>query len=346
MSHRFELSHILLSNTPLTTEAIAVNPLAAKVPVTLDEATAITEKPKPTTIVKSEPKTSKNEPSLPAGRILGDLVDLTVDLVALPSEGNTRVRLTEDEKVILIRTCYEFGDYYIEGRSKDQFWLRVQAMMSKKLGKRIGNPRQQVTRMLNAFEAANAVEKTSSGKPILDTDLKQALWAWKAEWIDREAAEKSLTESEKQAKAKDRDLALAQQRSMLETLADKPNFEATKIALKTEPGESKRTKQEKTEALKAKRRRIRDREDLLENEYQEDGNQMAETLNSIANVTEMVLGALAGGAGEEKDKDRLDRMDKDLDAIKKMADENSRQMQMVIEMLKQQKEPQAPVWFY
>ncbi|RPA83006.1 hypothetical protein BJ508DRAFT_324887 [Ascobolus immersus RN42] len=294
--HRFMLSHILASPSPLSAGMnIANDPLAEKIDVSNTDLLSSTATESDHTISDRErsPTPPPNPPSVPAGRALdGELEDWKA-LPPLPSEGKTRVRLNEDEKTLLIRTCYEYGDHYVGG-NKDQFWVGIQRLMSKKLGCRIGNPRQTVQRMLREFEATIAIEKTASGKPLLDTDLKQALWLWKTDW---DALEKNLSKEAKDAKQKDKELAVAQREAMLHTLAEKPNFQAAKAAVTIRERPGKRdgtdnpTKKEKVEDLKAKRRRIREREDFLEERFEEESALMSETLSAINSLANTLAGS-------------------------------------------------------
>lgn len=76
---------------------------------------------------------------------------------------------------------------------------------------------------------------------------------------------------------------------MLQTLADKPGFEAAKVAVSEGKRPSNMSQKEKVEELKTKRRRIREREDLYEEKMEEENNQIANTLATITKVAEAVL---------------------------------------------------------
>ncbi|RPA86414.1 hypothetical protein BJ508DRAFT_321555 [Ascobolus immersus RN42] len=324
--HAFLFSHILNRNepTPNSPNAVYVGPTSGNTQITENETAFMTPQQPPappgppgpsgssfpssstaspatssnTQATSATPTASSQTPSentFPAGRILTDNV---VDLLPPPPAGdggNTRVRLSEQDKTLLIRTCCEYGDLYL-AKSKEDFWITVQTVMSHKLGKRIGNPRQTVSRMVKEFEAGVAYEKTTSGKPIFESDLKQALWIWKCEWIDREAHERSLSEEAQQARAKDKELAIAQRKAMLQTLTDKPSFQSAKAAIdEGKRPNSASTKQEKIEELKAKRRRIRDREENFEELLENDNRKMTETLTTIARVADAVMASITAG---------------------------------------------------
>ena len=70
-------------------------------------------------------------------------------------KGGSRTRLTDQQKLLLVRLCVLHGEEYLG--PKEVFWTKRMAEILQKTGKRIGNPRAIVADLLRKFKAEVAV---------------------------------------------------------------------------------------------------------------------------------------------------------------------------------------------
>lgn len=121
-----------------------------------------------------------------AGRILAEPPSSPLTIPSTPSRppGKQRASISEPEKVILVRTCIEYGDRFLSD-TKKSFWSFIQALVGEQLGHPIGEPRQQVELLISKLEAREIMAKAASGTVIVDSDLMEAVREWKNNWVDR-----------------------------------------------------------------------------------------------------------------------------------------------------------------
>ncbi|KAI9886005.1 MAG: hypothetical protein M1823_002172 [Watsoniomyces obsoletus] len=91
-----------------------------------------------------------------------------------PAVQRHRVRLTDEERVELVRICVSHAQSYQPGKVT-LFWAVVSSIFSQKTGKRFKEPRQLVNRLVSERKLQLKIQETQSGVLQEATELSNAL---------------------------------------------------------------------------------------------------------------------------------------------------------------------------
>ena len=100
--------------------------------------------------------------------------------VQATEETNTRHRLTNKERLQLVRLCILHGGEYSLPAGRERFWLKIQGLFSTALGRPASNPRVTMSRMLTEFNKKIEREKKETGTAQTDGEYEQAMELWKS----------------------------------------------------------------------------------------------------------------------------------------------------------------------
>lgn len=128
----------------------------------------------------SVPPTSTSSQRTPAGQIL-----IANNMASSsPSAHETRIRLSEDEQLLFVKLCIEYGDNYIVAKSMEKFFLDMKPIVLEKLSVDI-SPRQVMDRLITGHKMLVANQKKLSGVAIEETDLMQAVETWVSKYVEK-----------------------------------------------------------------------------------------------------------------------------------------------------------------
>lgn len=95
-----------------------------------------------------------------------------------------RACLKENEKLILVSLCVEYGDKYLTDTDTN-FWSFIKKPLRSKITKAVQDPEGMVKRLMNDYNQELALQQRESGTlQAKDSYLKQALAKWKT-WMQR-----------------------------------------------------------------------------------------------------------------------------------------------------------------
>ncbi|RPB29567.1 hypothetical protein L211DRAFT_832273 [Terfezia boudieri ATCC MYA-4762] len=88
-----------------------------------------------------------------------------------------RVRLTEEEKVKLVRLCILHQADHRHGNKK-AFWVTIRDLLKDEIGKELQDPHQAMNALVAQFESLIKKEEKESGTVQQDFELKQSMFEW------------------------------------------------------------------------------------------------------------------------------------------------------------------------
>ncbi|KAF8453193.1 hypothetical protein BDZ91DRAFT_749684 [Kalaharituber pfeilii] len=98
--------------------------------------------------------------------------------VHLPRVSRSKVNLTDEDRLILVRLCVEHQSKHRRG-NKENFWKDIKEYFIHATGKRLSDPRDTMSSLLIQLEVDDRQEAKESGTVQNDSDLKQVLRLWK-----------------------------------------------------------------------------------------------------------------------------------------------------------------------
>lgn len=178
---------------------------------------------------------------------------------ATPSQErpSQRARLTDEEKLVLVRLCVNYQDEHTRG-NKANFWIKIKQLLKDETGKELKNLQDTIRLMSTTLEVQDRREQRESGTVQQDTDLNQALRQWlehENEVKDQEKRKKSAAEESVQKEAEEaekhrRNLLLPKHKRPADTDSESLDASDNTKAIRTlkKKRQNKRKQQEREES--------------------------------------------------------------------------------------------------
>ncbi|KAF8457325.1 hypothetical protein BDZ91DRAFT_852369 [Kalaharituber pfeilii] len=241
-----------------------------------------------------------------------------------PPSSTAQTRLTEEERLILVRLCLEYQDEHTP-RNKTKFWLKIKLLLLEKIGKELKDPQQAITRMVEQLEIDDRRERKESGTVQQDTDLKQALRRWREheaaiEQIQKQQKAENETAAEREVKE-----AKIHRQNLLLPLRDK-----RPITISSDSSDSAgNSDKEDKRAIKSLRDLRQTKKKQIEKELEESkqmrkevakvGKEMSDSIRYLADKLSTAASGSTSESGTEKRIEKLEHQfheqRKDIQAI-------------------------------
>ncbi|KAF8242092.1 hypothetical protein K440DRAFT_640202 [Wilcoxina mikolae CBS 423.85] len=246
----------------------------------------------------------------------------------LPSvaTAETRARLTDGNKLQLVRLCVAHGEEYLG--PKEEYWLKRTVQFNRMKGTNMANARTVVTALLKKYKMEMNLDEKSSRNVHADTDMNQALYLWCTwvEWAD--ATKDSVRAAATSAKDVQAHKTKMDQENMLLPQSKKRIFVEAAAGMGDETdnedigwmgsgqGESvPMTKGQEAQLRRDKKRKLKDRKENLDKIYTMKEQDMTSVMKNVAEYLmnrEALQGqaaslAVSGSATDDKRYERYGR---------------------------------------
>ena len=260
---------------------------------------------------------------------------------ATPSQERQRARLTDEEKLVLVRLCVNYQEEHTRGNNLANFWIKIKQLLKDETGKELKNPQDTIRLMTTALEVQDRRELRESGTVQQDTDLNQALRQWLEHENDAKDQEKRKKSAAEEAAQREAEEAENHRRNLLlpnhKHSTDKDDSESSSLSDNTKAVRRlKKRRQNK--------RKEHDREEIESRRLREDmgkvGKDLSDSIKYLADKSSSVAGPSVVGPSvvepfdaEQQSSLSISQIDAKFDRLEKEFESQSRRTNAILERL-------------